>query len=455
MKLFPSRSTVFRLPSSVFLATVLCLLATTAHAQFATHATRTTIAGIDVIAYPTGMKDVVTLRASLPAGDAFAGDGNPAIPTLTGMLIDQGTTQQDKFAIAEKLESVGATLDFGVGREMVTVSAKCLKKDVPLILSLIAEQLRSPALSAEEFAKAKKQFTGGLKRQLESTDFRAANAFSRAAYPIGHPNRDPSIDELLAAIESAQLTEVVAFHKKHYGPAHMTGLLVGDLDLPMIQTELGKHFAGWSGGTAITPPAKATMTDAAQEQTVFMPDKTSASIVLGQTSGLRYSDPDYQSLRVATAILGSGFTGRLMGNVRDKEGLTYGIGSSLANDTFSDGDWKITASFAPALLEKGIASTKRQLDLWYQDGVTPQEVEAKKSNLVGTYKVGLATSDGIAGAMLSTVHRGFELKWLDQYPAQINALSTEQVNATIKKHLKPETMFLIKAGTVSAVPAGH
>jgi zinc protease len=419
-----------------------------AGAKIAPNAVRTRIAGLDVIAYPTGAKDIVTIRASLPAGDAFAGEGNPAIPTLTGMLLDQGTTKQDKFAIAEKLESVGATISFSVDTQVVTVNAKSLKKDAALVIGLIAEQLRTPALSAAEFEKAKKQYAGSLKRRTENTDFRAADAFTRAVYPLGHPNRDPAPDDMLAAIESAKLEDVVAFHKKYYGPDHLTLVVVGDLDLPLIQKELGTAFAGWTGGAALIRPAKATMTDAAKDQNVFMADKTSVSIVLGQASGLKYNDPDYQALRVGTAILGSGFTGRLMANVRDKEGLTYGIGSSLAKDTFSDGEWKITATFAPALLDKGIESTKRQLKSWYEAGATADEVERRKSNLVGSFKVGLATTDGLAGAMLSAVHRGYDLNWLDEYPAKINALTTEQVNGAIKKYLKPENMYLIKAGTI-------
>ncbi len=425
-------------------------------AKIAPNAVRTRIAGIDVIAYPTGVKDVVTLRASLPAGDAFAGEGNAAIPTLTGMLLDQGTTKQDKFAIAQKLESVGATIDFSVGTEMAEVSAKCLRKDVPLVISLIAEQLRMPAFSAEEFEKAKMQFAGGLKRQLESTDFRAGDAFTRAVYPVGHPNRNPAPEELLAAVESAKLDDVIAFHKKYYGPAHFTVVVVGDLDIPQIQSEVDRAFAGWTGGVAFVRPAKAILTDAPKDQSVFMADKTSISVVLGQASSLRYSDPDYQALRVATAILGSGFTGRLMGNVRDKEGLTYGIGSSLAHDTFSDGDWKITATFAPALLEKGLASTKRQLTLWYDTGVTPEEVEARKTNLVGSFKVGLATTNGLAANILAAIHRGYDLTWLDEYPNKVNSLTTEQINATIKKYLKPDEMVLIKAGTVpGALPKSN
>ena len=422
-------------------------------AKIAANAIRSKIDGIDVIAYPTGVKDVVTFHASLPAGDAFAGDGNLAVPTLTGMLLDQGTTKQDKFAIAQKLESVGATVNFNVGDQTVEVTAKCLKKDVPLVLSLIAEQLRTPALSAEEFAKAKTQLAGNLKRQLEDTNFRAADAFTRAVYPVGHPNRHAATEEWLAAVESAKLEDVVAFHQKYYGPDHLTLVVVGDLDVPQLQAELGKSFAGWTGGVALPHPAKATATDAPKEQNVFMADKTSVTVIMGQASHLRYNDPDYQALRLGTAILGSGFTGRLMANVRDKEGLTYGIGSNLSNDTFADGDWKIQATFAPSLLEKGIASTKRQLQLWYDAGATADEVARRKTNLIGTFKVSLATSDGMASALLAAINRGYDVNWLDEFPVKVDALTTEQVNAAIKKYLKPDDLYVIKAGTVLQAPA--
>ncbi|MGB2883296.1 MAG: pitrilysin family protein, partial [Rhodoferax sp.] len=413
------------------------------------------IAGIDVIAYPTGVKDVVTLRASLPAGRALGAKGNPAIPTLTGMLLDQGTKAQDKFAIAEKLESVGAAINFRVGTDLLDISARSLKKDAPLVLDLIEEQLRTPAFSAEEFAKAKKQMAGTIKRSLESTDFRAADAFTRAIYPVGHPNRNVAPDDMLAAIESATLDEVQAFHKANYGPAGMTLVLVGDLDLTALNAEISRVFAGWTGGQMPVRAAHNAPATVAGSQDVVMAGKTSVSVVLGQASGLHYSDPDYQALRLATAILGSGFTGRLMANVRDKEGLTYGVGSALQGDTFNDGDWRIVATFAPSLLDKGIASTQSQLKLWYEAGATPAEVSARKTNLIGGFKVNLATTSGMAGALLSAVNDGYDVSWLDEFPTRIDALSVEQVNATIKKYLKPESMVLIKAGTFGqdAAPA--
>lgn len=434
----------------------LCLLglASTLHAQIAAKVQRAKIAGIDVIAYPTGVKDVVTFHGSLPAGDAMAGDDNPAIPTLVGMMLDQGTTTEDKFAIAEKLERVGATISFNVDTQTVVIDAKCLKQDVPLVVGLIAEQLRSPAFSPEEFDKVKQQYIGGLQRQLESTDFRAGDQFTRAVYPVGHPNRQPDPEELLAAARSAKVGDAKAFHAKYYGPAHFTLVAVGDLDVPKLQAALGQSFAGWTGGSDTIHPAKATATDAAKDQNVFMADKTSVTVIMGQSTGLRYSDPDYQALKVGTAILGSGFTGRLMANVRDKEGLTYGIGSRISNDTFNDGDWRISATFAPALLDKGIASAKRQLDLWRSQGVTDAELEKRKGDLIGTFKVSLATTDGMAGALLAAVNRGVDVTWLDEYPKKIASLTTAEVNGAIKKYVKPESMFLIKAGTIpGATPA--
>lgn len=447
-----ARSPHFRLSVTTLVLFVTGLVSIT-HAQIAEKAVRTKIAGIDVIAYPTGVKNVVTIRGSLPAGDAFAGNENAAVPTLTGMMLDKGTVKNDRFAIAAQLEKVGATISFGVGNQMLDVHAKCLKKDLPLVVALIAEQLRTPAFTAEQLEKEKKQFSGSLQRQLEDTNFRAEDAFTRAIYPVGHPNRNPAPEEMLAAIQSAKLEDVIAFHKKHYGPAGFTLVATGDLDIPLLQRELGGAFAGWTGGVSLPQAPKAAGTDSPKTQDVFMPGKTSVTVVMGQASGLKYSDPDYQAVRVATAILGSGFTGRLMANVRDKEGLTYGIGSNLSGDTFTDGAWQITATFNPTLLDKGIASAKKQLTSWYEAGVTADEVERRKTNLIGTFEVGLATSEGVAGSLLATVHRGYDLGWLDRYARTLNALTTEQVNAAVKKHLRPEDFFVVRAGTIFGAEA--
>jgi zinc protease len=430
---------------------VVGLLASSGTAQIAPNVVRTKVDGIDVIAYKTGVKDVVYLRGSLPAGDDQNPAENPSVATLVAGMLDRGTVAHTKEQITEMLEAVGASIEFSAEDHAAEFNGRCLSKDVPLVVNLLAEQLRSPAFNAEEFASLKKQLSGSLKRALENTDFRSTEEFTRAVYAPGHPNRRASVDEKLAGIQAATLDDLKKFHAAHYGPAHLTVVVAGDIDPAALQSELGQSFAGWTGGAGPVTALKTSATDAPQEKTVFMADKTSVSVTLGQATGLHYGDPDYFALRTATAILGSGFTGRLMANVRDKEGLTYDIRSSLNRDAFTDGDWTITATFAPQMLDKGIESTRRQLDNWYNNGVTAEELEKRKDNLVGAFKVGLATTDGLAQSLLLAVQRGKDVGWLDEYPGVIRSLTLQQVNGAVKKHLDPEKMYLVKAGTVTDV----
>jgi zinc protease len=424
------------------------LLQPVARASVTADAARAEIDGIDLVVVPTDAKDVVTVAATLRAGDDRSPPGNVAIATLAGAMLDKGTTLQDKFAIAQKLGDVGAALSFSVGPSALQAGGKCLRKDLPLLVSLLAEQLRTPAFTEAEFTKLKTQLEGAIRTQLDDPDFRAEDAFSRAVFPPGHPNRQPPPEQVLDDIGKASLDEVKEFHRQYYGPTGMRLVIVGDVDPATAQAEVRKAFAGWTGGSIPPMPARAPGLAAATNETIFMPDKTSVSVVMGQATRLRYDDPDALALRLATRILGSGFTGRLMANVRDKEGLTYGIGSYVANDTFTDGDWRIQAAFAPSLLDKGLASTRRQLDAWRKDGVTADELARAKTRTAGSYLVGLATTTGLASTILTTLNSGLPLEFVDEYPQRINALTLDQVNGAIRRHIDLGRMALIEAGTV-------
>jgi zinc protease len=438
--------------SALFLASG-AAAAKLAEANVLENSHRSQVAGIDLITYHTDVKDVVVILGSLPAGDAMAEPGNIAIPTLAGMMLDRGTKAHDKFAIAEQLDDVGAEIAFSVGTQSLEIRAKCLKKDLPLVIGLIAAELRTPALQLQEFNKAKQQFIGALQASEQNTEARAQEAFGRAVFPQGHPNRPHAVRDYEAAAKAATLDELKAFHEKYYGPAHMTLAVVGDVSAPETEIEVDKAFSGWTGGQDFVRPAKPAVLTAAREVSVPLADKPSVSVIIGQPTGLRYKDPDSLALHVGTAILGSGFTGRLMGVVRDKEGLTYNISAAVSEDSIIDGSWDISASFAPALLEKGIASARRELDKWWKNGVTDQELAARKQGLVGSYLVGLSTTAGLANAILIDVLRGYGVNRLEQYPEAVNALTRDQVNSAIKNHLNPSVMVLVKAGSVA--PAAH
>jgi zinc protease len=371
-----------------------------------------------------------------------------AAATLAAMMLDRGTTKEDRFAIAKRLEGVGASLHFDAQDQALQIQARCLKEDLPLVIDLIAEQLRMPAFSQSEFDKARQQFIGELRNEMDNVQQRSTEAFKRAVFPAGHPNHEPAIDEYLTAAQTLTLDEVKIFYRKYYGPDHMTLVLVGDVNMSRIQGTVAGAFRGWKGGVDYLRDAKPANSTEPQDHSfaVEMPGKTSTILTVGQATGLRYKDPDTLALEVGTAVLGSGFTGRLMHAVRDKEGLTYGIAAGVSNNTFTDGSWQITGTFAPQLLDRGTASAQRELQHWWADGVTDEELAARKTNLIGTYQVGLSNTSGMARTLLSTVLRARDVTWLDQYPKAVDALTRQQVNTAIKQHLNPEKMVVVKTG---------
>ena len=412
--------------------------------NFAEQATREKVAGIDLVVCPSAVKDVVTIRGSIGAGEAAS--PNRAVAHLTAGMLERGTKKRDQFQIADLLEKVGVLLEFKVGTETVEFTARCLAPDVPLVIELIAEQLREPAFHPEELKKLKTQLISETQQTLEDTDTQAAIAFSQSIFPAGHPSRKASVPELVKGFESAKLEDVIAFHREVYGPATLRIVAVGEVDPAKVKAEIAKAFDGWSGGKPLAPPSQAPAPGG--EKVVSMPDKTSISVMIGQPIALRANDPQWLALDLANAVLGRSFTSRLMGNVRDREGLTYGIGSRISGDTFRPGAWFVKGTFAPALLDRGLESTWREIKDWYSNGVTTAEFAYRQSALAGQFAVTLETTEGLSEQILRALERGFDLKWLDEYPTKLRALTLEQVNAVIKAQLDPAKMTTIKAGTL-------
>lgn len=411
--------------------------------DFAKRIQRFDVQGADLLVCPTAAKGIVCVRISLPVGSSK--EENRALAHLTFDMTERGTTKHDKFAIAEKLESAGVDVESTITAETVETTVKCLAADLPMVLDLLVEQWRMPAFDAKEFDKAKKDLLSSLQQSLEDTDEQAAIAFSRAVRPEGDPLRRNTIPEMTAFAKKATLASVKEFHKRHYGPRGVRVVIVGDVAPGVVQGQLDGLLKGWEQQPeAVAPVLKPFVFS--PEVTVPMADKSSVSVLLGQMTTVSAADADWLPLRVANDMLGSGFTSRLVGNVRDREGLTYHIRSAMADDAVRPGLFTVQASFAPAMLERGITSTTREVTQWWEKGLTADELEFRKTSMAGEYTVSLETTTGLAEQILQCVRRGFALTWLDEYPAQLHALTLDQVNGVIRKALDPKKMTLVKAG---------
>ncbi len=226
-------------------------------------------------------------------------------------------------------------------------------------------------------------------------------------------------------------------------------VVVGDVKVPAIQSQVATAFSGWKGGHAL--PALPPLKDPkhASELTIPVPGKESVSVLMGAPSGLHYTDADYLPLAVGTNVLGHGFTSRLTSTVRDTEGLTYGIGAGLSGTGKFEQLWLMPATFAPSLLKQGLQSTHRELEKWYHEGISEAELDYRKSAMGGAHRVNLTTSAGVAQTILSTVLHGMDLSWIDDYPKKLAALSVDQVNAAINQHADPAKLVTVRAGSIS------
>jgi zinc protease len=268
-------------------------------------------------------------------------------------------------------------------------------------------------------------------------------------YSENHQNAPNDADRSIKNIEKITTDDLRAYHKKNYGTGSMVVVAVGDVDHDELSNIIAENFEGWQSSPLEEKKETQKGTKNAGKAYVTMQDKTSTDFLVGVPLGINRDHPDYRPLFVASYILGGNFSARLMQTVRVKEGLTYGIRSSMSgfgNDT--DGYWYVGGTFAPELLSKGESSTLREVKKWAKDGVTKEEVAVAKSTLTGSYKVAFDSTGGLAGGILAAVVDWGGLSHLDSYPEKINNITLEQVNDAIKKYISIEDLYEVAAGSI-------
>ena len=409
---------------------------------------REKVAGIDVVSVKTSAKDFVTVAASISLGN-YANEGkNNMIPSLTASMLSKGTTLNDKFKFSEKLQKLGVNLNVNATTFKVNIGFKCLKKDLDQVITLLAEELRNPLFDAKEFENLKQQFIGNIQQSLNDPGERGSIALSQAIYPKTNPNYSLNVEDNITNIKNATLEEVKAFHKKYFGPASMHLVIVGDTEGANLNTSLKKSFKNWNGGVVENMKFEEAVKAAPKTEVVTIAEKPSAELYIGQYTGLKRTDADYIPFYIANYTLGAGFAGRLMQTVRDVDGLTYNISSGMGGNISTGGYWMVNASFNPSLFQKGLDATMVQVDKWVKNGITATELENKKTNLIGSFKVGMSTTNGMARTILGFVERGLEPNYIEQYPKDIEKVTLQQVNDAVKKYIQLDKMIIIKSGSL-------
>jgi len=389
----------------------------------------------------------------VPAGRMVQPAGKPAVPELTAMMLSRGTTAHDKRAIAARLDGMGAQLSITSDVYGATIAGSSLSRDARVLLSTLAEEIKSPAFPDSELKKAKAEMKSEILQGYDNTRQRAFDRLTQASFPASHPFHAPSKDEMLASLESARVADLRAFHKERWVGSGTYLAVVGDVDPEEIAKMVEEMFAGLPKG--VRPAVDLPRNDrvAPIHEAVSLKGKANMDLMFGQASGLRRQDPDYEACLVANAALGqSSLSSRLGKRVRDTEGLTYSIYSRFLMTDLLDGVWLADVAVAPQNLGKAMKSTREVIEDYCKNGITEEEVETQKSFFAGNYQVQLATNAGIANALTVAEKYGYGPSYLDEFPGRVRRVTREQVNAAIRTHLDPAKMSVIVAGDLDKFP---
>uniref|UniRef100_A0A7C1JU60 Insulinase family protein n=1 Tax=Thermomicrobium roseum TaxID=500 RepID=A0A7C1JU60_THERO len=384
---------------------------------------------------------VVSVR--IPAG-AARDEKRPGLAYVTGQLLSRGTRRRDEASLNEELDRLGATLTVGVGRDAVDVSLSCLVEALDAALPLFAEVLLEPAFPSEQLESVRQQALTALRQAEQSTRARADALLRALIYPPGHPyhHRVLGTEETL---ETLSPEEVRAFHETFYRPAGAVVAVAGGVDLGRVRASLEQALASWQGEAPRLAIPTVEPSAQGQRRSETLPAKQQADVALGIVTVPR-QHPDFEALRLANVVLGRlGLMGRIGARVRERSGLAYYAASTLETGV-GPGYWSAYAGVAPVHVERVIAEIVEEIERFREEGPEARELADAKTALAGTIVLGLATTGGVAGALLDLAFYGLGLDYLERLPDLLAGIDETIVRDAALRYLDPQRLHIVVVG---------
>ncbi|HVF49759.1 MAG TPA: pitrilysin family protein [Pyrinomonadaceae bacterium] len=421
--------------------------------NFAARVKRTQLPnGATLLVLENSATPTVSIRGSLRAGAYFEPRDRPALALITADMLERGTKRRNKLELASELESVGAQVDFSADPFAVNISGRSLSKDLPRLIRILSEELREPSFPADELEKLKQQTIAAIREQQSSTSQRAYERFTQLIFDAANPFFRPSGEQLIKSITSITVEDVRRFYTEHYGGRSVILAVAGDVKTATVEQQFREAFGTFEGPLSVDINVTDPQPQAApRREMVLLKDKANVDILIGSAAPLRREAKDYYAAALANSALGeSTLSSRLGLQVRDKEGLTYGIGSRFRAPSLAAGPWYIAVSVNPNNVEQAINSATNVLRDYVKNGMRPEELADEKSSAIGSFKVSLSTNAGIAAALWNAEFYRLGPDYIDRYPQLIQAVTVAEANAAIRKYFRPEQLTVVVAGDVEA-----
>ncbi|MCX8005379.1 MAG: insulinase family protein [Burkholderiaceae bacterium] len=268
-------------------------------------------------------------------------------------------------------------------------------------------------------------------------------------YPRGDPRYYVPLAERIEAVQQATLEEVRQFYRRFWGTARGEIAIVGDFDAAAAEALIRETFATWASPAPYArvlpeprevPPARLV---------VDTPDKENAFYRARLNLTLRDDDPDFPALLLANHIFGggAGLSSRLIDRVRQRDGISYGAGSTLiVRPLDRAGAWQIGGLVAPQNVGRFEAAVREEIDRMLKDGFTAREIEDARNGLLQERLLARADDATLAANWTQLLDAGRTFAFSRQLEERLRALTAADVLAAVRRHIDPARMTVVIAG---------
>ena len=389
------------------------------------------------------------LRLTFAAGSS-QDNGTPGLALLTNAMLNEGVAGKDVEAIAQGFEGLGADFGNGAYRDMAVASLRSLSapdKRQPA-LQLFADVVGKPTFPADSLARIKNQLLAGFEYQKQNPGKLASlELFNRlyGTHPYAH-----SSDGDAKTIPGITVAQMRGFHNRAYAAGNAVIALVGDLSREEAEKIAEQVSSSLPKGPAV---AKVAQPEASKPGASHIEFPSKQTQMLLAELGIDRNDPDFPALSMGNQILGGGTFGtRLMSEVREKRGLTYGIYSGFT-PMQARGPFMISLQTRAEQSEGTLKLVQDILRDYLKSGPTQQELDDAKREQAGSFPLSTASNSSIVGQLGAIGFYDLPLTWLEDFMQQSQSLTVEQVKAAMNKHLDADKLVIVTAGpTVAQQP---
>ncbi|MCP3851216.1 MAG: insulinase family protein [Gammaproteobacteria bacterium] len=373
------------------------------------------------------------------SGDVLAG-----LAKLTNGLIFEGTSELSADQIADQFASLGVEYGNGSYRDMAVVNVRTLsyEKQRDSALELLTEILANASFPEEALQRESARMLVALDYADQTPSKKASRFFYESLYAT-HPYGTPP-EGNRKSIKAIEQKDLKAYYKQFYVAKNVVLAVVGDLSEAQAQAYAEKIANALPVGEKVAVLPSAEQNSEARVIRENHPS-TQTTVLMGQPV-LKRGDKDLYALYVGNHILGgSGFSARLMKEVRVKRGLTYSIGSYLV-PMHAQGPYQFSFTTKKSSTEEAIQLVEKNLKKFIAQGPSKEELEEAKLNITGSFPLRQSSNKDIVENLAVIGFYDLPLDYLDKYNEHIEAITLEQIKSAYQRRVHPDKMATIIVG---------